>query len=131
MRTFKCSLLGAAGWVVASGLPAFAQDAPGATTDPEVVIYRLSGIIDTGNGVLVTLFTCSNRSSVEEGVRIAVRSVTGALIANTRTNVNSLASFTWATRAGAAAAAQAFVNTDPPLGPGPITVNPPGHATIA
>jgi len=65
---------------LASHLPAQA-----ATTDPEVIIYRVSGVLDSGGpgptGFATAIF-CTNFSGTTELVRIVVRSPSAVVLAN-------------------------------------------------
>ena len=76
--------------------------AQAATTDPEVIIYRVSGVVDTGGGGgtgIATAFACSNFSGVPETVRFVVRGPTAALLANAPFTVAHLNTITVTTRA--------------------------------
>lgn len=72
-------------------LPAAAQDratlgndvAPMATTDPEVMIYRVAGVVDSGGGPdfgTATAFMCYNNSRVTEKVRFRLINWIGVVI---------------------------------------------------
>jgi hypothetical protein len=63
--------------------------AQAAVGGPEVIIYRVSGVVDDNN-VLATSFHCTNFSGVTETVRVAVRALNGALVANVPVNVAHL-----------------------------------------
>ena len=65
--------------------------------DPEIIIYRVSGVVDDGN-VLATSFHCSNFSGVDENVRVVVRSPIGTLRANVAAVVSHLNTIVWSTR---------------------------------
>ena len=63
-------------------LPA-AADA--AQTDPEVIIYRFPGVIDSGtaqNTGVATVFHCTNFSGVVENIRFVTRAANGNLVNN-------------------------------------------------
>jgi len=60
---------------------AFALPAQAGVNDPEVIIYRVSGVIDDGN-VLATSFHCTNFSGATETIRVVTRSLVGALVRN-------------------------------------------------
>jgi hypothetical protein len=67
--------------LLASTLPAQA-----AQTDPELLIYRASGVIDDGSGSfagVATAFHCTPVSGVTENIRFVVRNVSGGIVANT------------------------------------------------
>ena len=50
---------------------------------PEVLIYRLSGVAESGGAMgVTTAFHCTNFSGITETVRVVVRSNGGALAAN-------------------------------------------------
>src|SRR5262249_19517505 len=61
--------------LIAVAAVAFALPAQAGINDPEVLIYRVSGVIDNG-GFGTTVF-CTNFSGVDERIRIAVRDKTG------------------------------------------------------
>jgi hypothetical protein len=51
--------------------------------DPEVIIYRVSGVADSGGATgVATTFHCTNFSGVTENVRIVVRATAGNILAN-------------------------------------------------
>jgi len=81
MKTLRCMIAVAA---VAFTLPAQAT-----INDPEVLLYRASGVADSG-GNTATSFSCTNFSGVPENVRIVIRSVGGGIVANTVNTVNHL-----------------------------------------
>src|SRR5262245_28268687 len=74
-------------WIIAAAALSFVQPAPASAAqgDPEVIIYRGSGVLDTGGGDIVgvgTAFHCTNFSGVNENVRFVIRSQGGAIAAN-------------------------------------------------
>ena len=74
------SIIAALGFVFV--LPA-AADA--AQTDPEVIIYRFPGVIDSGTGQntgVATVFHCTNFSGVVENIRFVTRAANGNLLTN-------------------------------------------------
>jgi hypothetical protein len=74
--------------------------AQAAVGDPEVILYRLSGVADSGGANstgLVTAFRCTNFSGVTEIVRV-VRGNTAGLLANVALTVLHLNTATWTTR---------------------------------
>ena len=80
-------------------LPAAAN---AATTDPEVILYRFSGVLDNGGGIgagVATAFHCSNFSGVPETVRIVVRDSNAGQAANTAFGINHLQTKTFTTHA--------------------------------
>jgi hypothetical protein len=71
-----------------------------ATTDPLKIIYRASGVKDSGDGMNVgraTSFHCSNFSPATERVVVQVRNPAGALLANKTYNVGTLATLSVST----------------------------------
>ena len=68
-----------------------------ATTDPEVIIYRVSGVIDI-NSDLATSFHCTNFSGVPETLRIVVRQAAGGVVANAAVTVPHLNTAVMSTR---------------------------------
>jgi hypothetical protein len=94
MRKIQSALAAA----LAIGMAAPASAAVG---DPEVIIYRASGVRDTGGGAftgLATAFHCTNFSGVSESIRFVVRNTTGALLANQAVTVPHLNTVTVATK---------------------------------
>ena len=78
-------------------LPAQAQAAAG---DPEIVIYRFPGVLDSGGGPVVgvaTVFHCTNFSGVTETIRIVVRDFNTTIKANDTQSVAHLSNVTIAT----------------------------------
>jgi hypothetical protein len=62
-----------------------AAPASAATTDPEVIIYRFPGVIDSGTGQntgVATVFHCTNFSGVVENIRFVTRAANGNLLTN-------------------------------------------------
>jgi hypothetical protein len=87
--------------IIAAAALAFAQPTPASAgiNDPEVIIYRVSGVLDDGasNGT-ATSFHCTNFSGVEEKVRIVVRNFSAALVANQPFNIAHLNTLTASTK---------------------------------
>jgi len=91
MRNVVCTIAALAALMI---VPATAQEriegaapaaGPGATTDPQVQVYRFSGIRDDGgaaNAGIATLFHCTNFSGVIENFRVQVRSFSGTVLAD-------------------------------------------------
>jgi hypothetical protein len=78
MMKFLCSLVAVT--ALACMLPAQA-----ATTDPEIIIYRASGVIDTGSASgagVATVFQCTNVSTVSENLRFVIRNFNSIIVAN-------------------------------------------------
>src|SRR3954454_21594863 len=67
--------------LIAVAALAFTMPAQAGVNDPEVVIYRASGVVDAG--VTATSFHCTNFSGVTENVRIVVRGLGSSILANT------------------------------------------------
>jgi len=88
-------------WIIAAAALAFVQPAQAGINDPEVIIYRISGVADSGGAPqtgLATAFHCTNFSGVLENTRVVVRNAAGALLANTPLAVAHLHTVTWTTR---------------------------------
>jgi hypothetical protein len=71
--------------MIAVAALAFTVPAQAGTADPEVVLYRASGVFDSGGGAFsgnATTFVCTPFSGVTENVRFVVRAVDGTLVAN-------------------------------------------------
>ena len=93
-------------WMTAVAAAAFVASvqapdrALGAAGDPEVVIYRFSGVLDDGSGFdagVATAFHCTNFSGATETVRIVVRGNSAVMAANAATDVAHLNTQTFAT----------------------------------
>ena len=65
--------------------------------DPEVIIYRLSGVLDDPSG-FATAFYCTNFSGTIETVRVVVRAADSTQKANTPSNLAHLNTKVWSTR---------------------------------
>lgn len=83
----------AAALAIPLSLPAAAQDratlgndvAPMATTDPQIMIYRVAGVVDSGSDLnlgTATAFMCYNNSSTAENVRFRLLNWNGAVSAD-------------------------------------------------
>src|SRR5262245_44522918 len=62
-----------------------AAPASAATTDPEIIIYRGSGVADNGGAAgtgTATVFHCTNVSTVTENVRFVIRNFNSVIAAN-------------------------------------------------
>ena len=89
-------------WVIAVATVAFITPAQAATTDPEVILYRVSGVSDSGgnaNTGVATSFHCTNFSGVTETVRIVLRAKTATLLTNVAFTVQHLETHTTSTKA--------------------------------
>jgi len=86
---------------IASILSVQASDrALGAQGDPEVILYRFSGVFDNGSGPgvgVATIFHCTNFSGVTENVRFVVRDAVGGVVANFAASIAHLRTLTFAT----------------------------------
>ena len=84
-------------YLIAVAALAFTMPAQAAVGDPEVIIYRVSGVVDDNNGGLATSFHCTNFSGVTETIRVVTRGLTGTITANTTANVPHLNTIIWST----------------------------------
>src|SRR5262245_7057704 len=58
-------------WIIAAAVLAFVEPAQAGVNDPEVIIYRGSGVLDTGGGSFTgnaTAIHCTNFSGVTETI---------------------------------------------------------------
>jgi hypothetical protein len=81
-------------------LVAPAQPAQAAVGDPELILYRFSGVKDDGGGSftgVATSFHCTNFSGVMETIRIVVRHNNSNLVANIALDIPHLRTFTMST----------------------------------
>ena len=106
--------------MIAAAALAFVQWTPAdaATTDPEVIIYRVPGVLDNGGGGgagTATVFHCTNFSGVSETLRFVTRNFDGALKTNVSVAISHLATVTAQTKPTIAY----FVVTN--LATGPVT----------
>ena len=83
--------------LIAVAAVAFTLPAQAAVGDPEVIIYRISGVIDNNIG-FATIFWCTNFSGVPETLRVVVRGPTSTIAANNAVTVNHLNTAALATR---------------------------------
>jgi len=88
------SMIAAAAFACVQAAPASA-----ATTDPEVIIYRFTGVINNTAvaGGAVTVFHCTNFSGAMETLRFVTRNLDGTLVGNTTTTMNHLVTVTAST----------------------------------
>ena len=68
-------------YLIAVAALAFTVPAQAGVDDPEIIIYRVSGVADD-NSVLATSFHCTNFSGVPETLRFVVRNLIGELVNN-------------------------------------------------
>jgi hypothetical protein len=90
------SMLAALGLAFVLAAPAGAT-----TTDPELVIYRIPGVLDSGgasNTGTATVFHCTNFSGAQENLRIVVRDSDSTIKGNLALVINHLQTVTLATR---------------------------------
>jgi hypothetical protein len=86
--------------IIAAAAFACAEPAQAGVNDPEVIIYRGSGVADTGGAAFTgnaTAFHCTNFSGVNENIRFVVRNTNGVLLANqavTVAHLNTVTVFT-------------------------------------
>ena len=70
-------------YLIAVAALALTLPAQAAVGDPEVVLYRASGVADGGSGSnAATIFSCTPFSGVTENIRIVLRDRTGAIVIN-------------------------------------------------
>jgi len=91
-------------WIIAAVAFAFVQPAPAdaAVGDPEVIIYRFSGVLDDGgvaNAGVATVFHCTNFSGVQETIRFVTRRSDAEIASNGTVNIAHLATRTVVTHA--------------------------------
>jgi hypothetical protein len=102
--------------MIAAAAFAFVQPAPAqaATSDPEVIIYRFPGVVDTiGTSNLATTFHCTNFSGTIETTRFVARDFDGSLKANIAIPINHLGTATVSTHGTVAYEEQALLFTGP------------------
>jgi hypothetical protein len=69
--------------MIAVAVLALTLPAQAAVGDPEVILYRGSGLADNGpGGSTVTTISCTPFSGVNENIRVVVRNLTGDIVAN-------------------------------------------------
>src|SRR5262245_21681982 len=82
-----------------------AASALAGVNDPEVIIYRFTGVRDDGSGTnlgVATVFHCTNFSGVTENIRLVTRNNNTALESNVLIQIGHLATKTAATHFTAA-----------------------------
>jgi len=89
MKSLRC--------LIAAAALAFMVPAQAGINDPEVILYRVSGVVDVNSG-WATIFFCTNFSGVTETLRVVVRSPSAALMANVPVSIAHLNSVALATR---------------------------------
>ena len=79
--------------------------ADAATSDPDVTIYRFSGVRDTGSApltALATVFHCTNFSGETQNIRLVTRRTDGILLSNLIFGLDHLATLTVTTHSSSA-----------------------------
>jgi len=86
---------------------------PAAATinDPEIVVYRFPGVLETGGTGTTTVFHCTNFSGATENIRFATRASNGPIVTNMVTTINSFATLTASTGQTAAYTDNLVLNT--------------------
>src|SRR5262249_49907568 len=67
-------------WIIAAAAFVFAEPVQAGINDPEVIIYRVPGVLDFGNtpsAGIATSFHCTNFSGVAENIRFVTRAFNG------------------------------------------------------
>jgi hypothetical protein len=108
--------------MIAIAALAFTLPAQAAVGDPEVILYRIPGVIDNNTG-FATIFWCTNFSGVPETLRVVVRGPTGTLVANSAVTVNHVSTAALATRDVNLFTGETIMNTG--------VIDPGGTAAIA
>jgi hypothetical protein len=106
--------------LIAIAALAFTMPAHAGVNDPEVIIYRVSGVVDDPSGWATSVF-CTNFSGVNEILRVVVRASDSTLRANVALNLPHLFTVTLSTR-------EVFLFADANMNTGVINV---GTAAIA
>ena len=83
-------------YLITAAALAFTFPAQAGINDPEVIIYRVSGVVDDTT-VLATSFHCTNFSGVTENIRIVVRDLGGTVKANVANSVPHLNTLIYST----------------------------------
>jgi len=90
-------------WMTAvAALAALPAPASASTSDPELIVYRFTGVRDDTGAVntgTATVFNCTNFSGVTENIRLVMRDGDGILMANVVVPVAHLSSTTVSTHA--------------------------------
>jgi len=69
---------------------AFAMPAQAAVGDPEIIIYRVAGMVDDAAGGTASSIHCTNFSGVTETLRVVLRSQNSTIVFNNTFPVNHL-----------------------------------------
>ena len=89
--------------IIAAATLAFVQPAQAGINDPEVIIYRGSGVLDTGGGDHTgagTVIYCTNFSGVTESIRFVIRDNDSTIVANVPLPIPHLFTGTVMTKGG-------------------------------
>src|SRR5215216_371710 len=108
MRTFVSTI------TVLAALMIGGVSTQAATTDPQVQIYRFSGVKDSGGGAgtgVATSFHCTNFSGVTETLRVVGRNFGSTLVADLTINVGHNQTRTMSTHDTAFYSEDLFLNT--------------------
>ena len=85
--------MNASHWIIAAAAFLCAEPVQAGVNDPEVLMYRFPGVLDTGTvsftGV-ATVFHCTNFSGVSENMRFVTRRKDGLLLSNQPLFINHL-----------------------------------------
>ena len=87
-------------WITAAAALSFVQPVQAATSDPEVIIYRFTGVTDNGEGAglgSATTFHCTNFSGTSETIRFVTRGSNGTLVSNQANAIGHLVTLTAST----------------------------------
>ena len=85
-------------YMVAAAALAFTMPVHAGVNDPEVVIYRASGVADNApGGATATSFSCTNFSGVPENIRVVVRKADATVAANQVNPVSHLNTIIYST----------------------------------
>jgi hypothetical protein len=79
-------------WIAVAGALASSLPAHAATTDPAILVYRVSGAVNDNNGS-ETFLSCSNFSAVAEDIEIVVRDSLGNIMINSTRTIGSFGTF--------------------------------------
>ena len=88
-------------WIIADEGMALALPAHSAVGDAEQILYRVSGVTDTGgadNTGVATSFHCTNFSGVTETIRIVIRDSNTTILANVPFSIAHLQTKTASTK---------------------------------
>ena len=101
-------------WIIAAAAFATVQPAQAGVNDPEVIIYRASGVLDSGAGDFNgtgTAIHCTNFSGFNEQVRFVIRDDIGTIVANQPLPISHLFTRTVLTKATRLYSGTVILNT--------------------